>query len=269
MQRSRNFIRHRVIPTLEQHWPQAKHALARGGRHAGEAITLLDAIALEDMQSSILTEGGREADAVLLVPLLSNLSRERRRNLLRYWIRQLDLPPPSTLHMSQIEDIIARPTRSRHATVAWPGVEVRRYRNQLFAMRRLTDPDPSLQVTWNLRQPIEVPGTGYVLRCVESIGDGLSPERIGTRAITVRLRRGGEICRLPGRSHHHKLKKLLQEAGVPPWQRQRLPLIFVDEELAAVADRWVCSPYAAKADEPSLQVALGRAKIAPEVDPVV
>jgi len=61
----------------------------------------------------------------------------------------------------------------------------------------------------------------------------------------------------------------LQEAGVPPWQRQRLPLIFVDDDLAAVADHWVCAPYAARPDEPGLQVALGKAKIGPEVDPVV
>ena len=267
--RSRNFIRHRVVPMLEQHWPRAKHALVRGGRHAGEAATLLDAIALEDMQSSIAAQDGCEVDSVLLVPALLNLSAERRHNVLRYWIRQLNLPPPSSLHMNQIDDVIVKSTRSRHAAVAWPGAEVRRYRNQLFAMRRLTDPDPGLKVTWNLRQPIEVPGTGYVLKCVESIGDGLSRERIGKGAITVRLRQGGETCCLPGRSHHHKLKKLLQEAGVPPWQRQRLPLIFVDEDLAAVADRWVCAPYAARPDEPGLQVALAKAKIDPKVDPVV
>lgn len=267
--RSRNFIRHRVIPLLEQHWPQAKHALVRGGRHAGEAATLLDAIALEDMQSSIAAGGGCEADSVLLVPALLNLSSERRHNVLRYWIRRLDLPPPSSLHMNLIEGVIVTLTRSRQAAVPWPGAEVRRYRNQLFAMRRLTDPDPGLKLAWNLRQPIEVPGTGYVLKCVQSIGHGLSRERMAKGAVTVRLRRGGETCLLPGRSHHHKLKKLLQEAGIPPWQRQRLPLIFLDDDLAAVADRWVCAPYAARHGEPGLRVALGKAKIDPEVDPVV
>jgi tRNA(Ile)-lysidine synthase len=65
---------------------------------------------------------------------------------------------------------------------------------------------------------------------------------------------------LPGRRHHHKLKKLLQAAGVPPWERRRLPLIFVGAELAAVADRWVCAPFAARDGEPGVQIVLERVK---------
>jgi tRNA(Ile)-lysidine synthase len=60
------------------------------------------------------------------------------------------------------------------------------------------------------------------------------------------------------RGHHHKLKKLLQEAGVPPWERARMPLIYIDGDLAAVGDRWVCEPYGAEADEPSFMLVLER-----------
>lgn len=269
IRRSRNFIRHRLLPMLQEHWLQTKRVLVRGGQHAREATTLLDAIALEDLRSSIVSEDGGDGDAVLSVPALLNLSVERRRNLLRHWIRQLTLPVPATLHMDQIDDIVVRSTRSRHAAVVWPGAEVRRYRDQLFAMTRLLNPDPGMKVAWNLSQPIEVPGTGYVLNCKASMGHGLSREKVDQGTVTVRLRQGGETCHLPGRSHHHKLKKLLQEAGIPPWQRHRLPLIFVDEDLAAVADRWVCAPYAAQHDEPGLQVALAKVKMTAAGDPVV
>ena len=64
-------------------------------------------------------------------------------------------------------------------------------------------------------------------------------------------RAGGERLRLPGRPTR-PLKKLLQEAGVPPWRRTRLPLVWVNEALVAVADLWVAAEFAADAETPGL-----------------
>ena len=56
------------------------------------------------------------------------------------------------------------------------------------------------------------------------------PLRVGART-------GGERITLPGRAHSHAVKIALQDAGVPPWQRKRLPLVFAaDGELLAVGD---------------------------------
>jgi tRNA(Ile)-lysidine synthase len=56
----------------------------------------------------------------------------------------------------------------------------------------------------------------------------------------VRFRRGGESLRIQGGAHTRELRDLLQEAGVPPWQRSRLPLVFdAAGGLLAVADFWL------------------------------
>ena len=72
-------------------------------------------------------------------------------------------------------------------------------------------------VVWDGSQALELP-------------DGGSLRLHGTAkfAETVRVcgRRGGERITLPGRSHSHVLKHVLQELGVPPWRRDRLPLLF-------------------------------------------
>jgi len=60
----------------------------------------------------------------------------------------------------------------------------------------------------------------------------------------VRFRQGGEVIRPAGRSQHHALKKLFQEAGVPPWERDRIPLLYLEGKLIAVADYWVADEYA-------------------------
>jgi len=44
-------------------------------------------------------------------------------------------------------------------------------------------------------------------------------------ALRVTARHGGERIHLPGRSHSHALKHVLQALDLPPWQRRHLPLL--------------------------------------------
>ncbi len=249
--RSRNFIRHQVLPLLEQRWPQAKRVIARAGRHAAEASALLDAVAEVDLPLLAPGQGG-----TISIAGLCRLESARRRNAIRYWVRQHGFAMPPAQLFERIVRLVERAPRSRHAAIAWPGAEVRRYREGLWIMPPRPRPDADIDITWNLAQPLEVPGTGYVLCLETTLGNGLSAKRLSGRTARVRLRRGGESLHLPGRQHHHKLKKLFQDAGVPPWERQRLPLIFVDDELVAVADRWVCAAFAAQAGESSWRIVL-------------
>jgi tRNA(Ile)-lysidine synthase len=47
---------------------------------------------------------------------------------------------------------------------------------------------------------------------------------------------------------------LLQAAGVPPWRRRRLPLIYSGDRLAAVGDLWVADEFAARAGETAASI---------------
>ena len=60
-----------------------------------------------------------------------------------------------------------------------------------------------------------------------------------TEHLNVRFRQGGESIRLPGRTHSHSVKNLLQEQGVPPWQRDRLLLLYQGDKLLAI---WGLTP---------------------------
>jgi tRNA(Ile)-lysidine synthase len=65
-------------------------------------------------------------------------------------------------------------------------------------------------------------------------GRGLSLAQLREAPVTVRLRRGGERLRLDRHRPRRTLKNLFQEQGVPPWRRDRLPLVFCGEELVSV-----------------------------------
>ena len=72
---------------------------------------------------------------------------------------------------------------------------------------------------------LQLPGNGFL--CLSGYaGQGL---------LQVRYRQGGESLRIPNRGRRD-LKRLLNEAGVPGFVRSRLPLLFLDGELVAVAN---------------------------------
>ena len=74
--------------------------------------------------------------------------------------------------------------------------------------------------------------------------------------MTVRFRQGGEHFRPVGRHHGQELKKLLQEAGIPPWERERSPLVYRGEALLAVVGLGVAAEGAAAPGEPGWEPVL-------------
>lgn len=242
---ARNYLRTEIFPRLAARWPAAADMLARSARHSIEAVEVLDEMAQIDFAACATPAAELRIDAMAV------LSPARRGNLVRYWLRARGLRVPSEATLRQIVLQCERAPRTRHARIAWPEAEVRRYRDVL-TLSVCREPSADWSASWDPMSPLFIPGTGKCLRTQAATGRGLAASWMRSAPWQVQWRRGGERCLLPGRVHRHKLKKLLQEAGVPPWERARLPLIYVDGQLAAVADRWVCQPFAASADEPGV-----------------
>jgi tRNA(Ile)-lysidine synthase len=175
----------------------------------------------------------------LSVARLCGLSAARQRNVIRQWLIGRGLPVPTQRQLERVLIDVGGARWDGVPMVAWEGAEVRRYRDDLYAMAPRADHDPTMVLHWDAIQPLHIPHLGIMLEpsMLEAFGiasTGDEPE------ITVRFRRGGERCRPRGRRHHHDLKKLFQEAGVPPWERDRIPLIYVGERLIAAVGHWAC-----------------------------
>jgi tRNA(Ile)-lysidine synthase len=239
------------MPLLQERWPAVARVLARAAANSADAAQLLNEIARTDLSAATL----EEPDALSL-PVVRTLTASRQRNLIRYWIADAGFLVPSAEHLEQILEQINHPSQTGHACVDWPDVEVRRYRDRLTVRARTVDVDRALDLRWQPPQSVHIPDTGWILRAEVVQGRGLSQAKLAHAALRVRRRRGGESCRLAGHTHSTTLKKLLQEQNVPPWERERLPLIYVDDELAAIGDRWVCAPFAAGADEPGWKIVI-------------
>ncbi len=242
----RNRLRHEIIPKLRERWPGIGTTLARVADNQAEAATLLDELAQLDL-------AGMEGSVAntLSVAGLTGLDPRRCRNLLRYWFRLRELPVPSRAVLKRIEEDLLRARWDGMPRVAWLGSEVRRYRDLLYAFKPLPHHDPTQCVTWEPGEPLQLPSAGGVLYGEAVVGEGLKSQYCD-RPLAIRFRHGGERCRPVGRQHHHRLKHLFQERGVPPWERDRTPLIYVGDQLAAIAGLWVCESFQAGPEEVGL-----------------
>jgi tRNA(Ile)-lysidine synthase len=127
--------------------------------------------------------------------------------------------------------------------VLWGGAEVRRYRDGLYLLRSIDDHHYTQVYAWDGVHPLLLDKTGIELRLQQQQGMGLSQNAV-SRCLSVRFRQGGENIRPHGRQHTHSLKKLMQAADIPPWQRNRIPLVYVDNELACVCGYWIAAGFA-------------------------
>ena len=94
---------------------------------------------------------------------------------------------------------------------------------------------------------------------------GISRALWDSSTVWVRFRKGAEKIQPSGREGHHTLKKLFQEIAMPPWERGSIPLIYMNGELAAVADLWVSADFMCDSEEECLQFKWSRTNAAQEV----
>ncbi len=244
----RNFLRHSVMPLLQSRWPALSGNLSRSAAHAAEAAGLLDSLAMDDRQAA----GGRDTDT-LMVSALQALSPARQRNLLRFWMKQQAGHAPSAAVLTRVQHDVLDSRRDAMPCVQWGRHALRRYRDELFVLPVALPDQPRPECAWRLDAPLPLTD-GAVLTATPGVGEGLRRAAIGADGVRIRWRRGGETCRPAGRGHRHALKKLFQEAGVPPWQRHRIPLLYVENELAAVAGMWICEPFQAGPGEAGYRI---------------
>jgi len=106
------------------------------------------------------------------------------------------------------------------------------------------------------------------LSFVATVGAGISRRLLGGDAVCLRTRMGGEELQPDPRRPRRALRKLLQETGVPPWERERLPLLCCGERLAWVAGIGVDVAFACAPGEAGVAIVLQRgAGCRPDGDP--
>ncbi|MFN3587474.1 MAG: tRNA lysidine(34) synthetase TilS [Moraxellaceae bacterium] len=213
---ARNFLRHDILPRLTPHWPHVEQTLIATAARMQEAEALLAEMADELLARAQAGAGRLRCD------VLTELTPAKQRLLLRHWLRVETASVPEAAFVQRMLDELVHARADAAPALCWQGRVLRRYRQTLYLLPAL----PALPVDWSCAwsgaTPLLLPD-----------GRLLAASAVPATTYRVCYRRGGEVLRRPGRAPT-ALKNALQAAGIPPWARATLPLLFCDGELRAV-----------------------------------
>ncbi len=239
----RNFLRHRVLPVIAERYPAYRRTLARAGRNFAEAAALLHELAQRDAQVE---------DARIDIAALRKLTAPRARNALRFFLDAHGARMPSAARLAECLRQLTAP-RATHMAIDLGAHELRRYGGELSVVVKTIPLRAEFCRGWQGGPHIAVPEMAGKLLMKKSRGAGISLAKLQAAPVTLRTRKGGERLRPDARRPRRSLKNLLQEARLPPWQRERLPLLFCGDSLVYVPGIGIDADFSARAGEPAIQ----------------
>jgi tRNA(Ile)-lysidine synthase len=234
----RNFLRQRVIPLLRDRWPEIASTAARSASLCAEQESLLDEIAADDLAVS------RHSDGSLDISRLDKLSKPRRNQLFRFWLRQLTGTVPSLVQLDKVWAEVALARQDATPELCWQAGIIRRYQQRLYCTQSAMDvPPPPDDKQIKADIPHYLPAGVLTLQTDASFENRLRMPN-SAELVTVEYDLPGSLKVHPvGRSHSRELKKLWQEYGVAPWLRSAIPIICYQGKIAAAVGVFICKEY--------------------------
>lgn len=244
----RNYLRQKVVPILKERWPSLAKTTQRSAQHCANAAASVNLIAKEEYQRIAAVDQKQ-----LPIIKLAEFDAVQQSNILRYWLELNNAPCPNQKHIEQIVMHLI-PHQGQMPCVAWAKIEIRRFNDCLFLLDSL--PLQKFQEgIWHKQEDFML-GMGRKLIIKESVGKGIDAQKWQAATVKVAFRQGGEKIQQPNKVHHTTLKHLLQELNIPPWERARLPLIYLDGSLAAVVGVCIDQAFQAESNQAAYDIRL-------------
>lgn len=223
----RNYLRNEVMPLLKARWPGFADSFEQSGQYCAAADRLTADFAAQQLAGLLQQTPWGER---LLLDGLMSYPQHQQINLIRGWLRAYVhyLPDAATIQgwLQQWHDA----AEEASPLFAWQGLLLRRYRGGVF---------------------IDQPGLSAMENCQVTIGESralavghLAWQPAGAAGQGIRMAAGQRLqlqfakpagkYYLAGRQGGRTLKKIFQEYGVPPWFRERIPLLLIDGQPAAL-----------------------------------
>lgn len=223
----RNFLRHEIFPLLEKRYPSYKTSFSRSSRHLAEATHLLDDLAALDKKKGFVA-------GKLQTEHLRQLSLPRARNLFRYTLTQQGVTLPSTAKLDDILQQLRSVKNDNKLHINFGDHEVRCYRGAISILPETVMPDQAFLTLWQGEDRLALKQLTGSIIFAHKKNTGINLQKLTREPVSLRLREGGERFKPDCNRPRRKLKNLLQEVLLPPWERGMLPLLFSGEHLVWV-----------------------------------
>lgn len=218
----RNFLRLKVLPLINQRWPQFSQMVARSASLCQQQEALINELLDNDFHQLLTTQG-----QLRLSPLI-NYSEYKRNAILRMWFRQQGIMMPSQKQLALIWQTVVEAKEDANPKFVLHNKQIRRYQNQLYLLP-LYDDTEHLVINWDLTSPLVLPDNiGQLQSHYQHDLNCRLPQ--ADEAVTVRFHAQGRL-QIVNRQGSRAIKKIWQEHQIPPWMRTRTPLIYYNEQL--------------------------------------
>jgi tRNA(Ile)-lysidine synthase len=243
----RNFLRNDVIPQLKQRWPALACTVSRSAKHCASAQSLIANMSDDWLQKVI-----NKADNTLNSDLLLEYSLPQQQLIVRRWLQLFGIKMPSQNFVQRVLEEVVAAREGAAPALTTQGVTIRRYRKFLYCLKPRKIKIEG-ELIWPKQEPLLKVSENRAYEVMNATS-GIPLELWHNAVITVKFRPKGETIQLPGRKGHHSLKNLYQEAGIPPWEREVMPLLYLDDKLVAVGEHWISAEFYCNEPKPCLRI---------------
>ncbi len=243
----RNWWRLEILPLLRMRYPAIVASLARSARHLAEANDLLDELAMQDALRVLLENR-------LVLTHFVEMSEARQRNFLRWWLAGKSIQMPSEARLNQVcrQLFVASQGRSVRIKIS-DRIEMRTYQGNAYLLElRLNNAARGPAISWKGESEILL-DDGSMLIFEQVLGQGIALKYL-SQSLYIGYRRGGSEIRLEGNRPSRGLKAYFQMYGIPPWQRENMPMLYLNDKLAAIPNMGCDSHLRAEQNELGLVV---------------
>ena len=225
----RNFLRNEILPELRERWAHFDLAVQRSAQHCFEQQQLIN-----DLLSEIFAEHCQIKNQFKLLQF-RQYSPAKQTALLRMWLAENQLEMPSKRQLTQLINDVIFAKEDANPQFQLVNKVIRRYQDCLYLTKAFSD---LTKYCLKLKQStLSLPDDLGNITVQENEHNlifywqdySVTLEKTDL-PIFIRFGYSGKVKHHPKRPRED-IKKIWQKLGVPPWERNRIPLIFYDNEL--------------------------------------
>ena len=248
----RNFLRHDVLPILQNRWPEISRSVARSASLCAEQQSLLDEISVEKLKQ-IKTSANS-----LHLPALKQLSQSWLHQLVRYWLSELNIQSPSLVVLNRLKLEVLDASEDATPILQWNGWQFRRFDQQLFVIRAGLD-KVTFNKVWQGEKSLKLPNNLGILTFAPNSDvqtsdvqtsdvqtnsvqtkitqvDDKSQLTVNPNLGPIVIRSGGYSVRFKpvGSLHSKPIKQWFKQWKVAPWLRESVIIVIQNDNVLAL-----------------------------------
>ena len=149
---------------------------------------------------------------------------------MRWWFANNHLAMPNAEHLAEIINQLLNAKVDANINVVLQHLTLKRFQKKAYLLK--VQSPQVFDLVWNGEAELTLPNNSKLL-FKQVTGAGLALKS-GMTKLRITNRDGGERFKPNVLRPTRTLKHLLQEANIPPWQREYLPLVYWNDTLAFV-----------------------------------